>query len=241
MSAAGPDPVVRIGPGTAADLLALLPLHYRAAPPRGVVCVLAARDTAGDLVGVLAVSMPTLNSPVRDLAWPGRYRTGRPRDDARRLNDEVRTISRVMVAPAWRRRGVAQRLVRAYLASPLTPATEAIAALGTRSRFFEHAGMVRYDLAPGPARARLADALAFAGLRAGALRGPGRAAAFARLPTRRRRLLERELRQWAAASRATRRLARGPVADLLAAAGSALRGARACGYAHTATAGGASW
>lgn len=235
-----PTAVVTIAPGTTADLLALLPLHYRRRPPRGVVRILAARDEAAGLIGVLAVSTPALNSPLRDLAWPGRYRTGHPRADACRLNAEVRTISRVIVHPSWRGRGIARRLVRTYLDRPLTPATEALAAHGRRSRFFEHAGMQRYDLPPGPARARLADAAAFVGLRAADLRNPTRAlAAFTHLPPRRRALLDRELRRWADGSRGTRRLADGPIADLLLAAGAALRAARPCGYAHVA--GAPSW
>ena len=225
--------VVAIGAGSRADLLAMLPLHYRARPPRGVVRVLAARDECDGLVGVLAVSMPALNSPVRELAWPGRYRTGRPLADARRLNDELRTISRVVVHPARRGRGIARLMVREYLERPLTRATEALAADGRRSRFFERAGMVRYDLPPGPARARLADAAAFVGVRAGDLRDAGRAmAVFRCLPPRARALLDRELRRWADGSRGTRRLADGPVLDLLLSAGAALRSARACGYAH---------
>lgn len=61
-------------------------------------------------LGVLVVSMPVLNSRLRPLAWPSRYRTGDRRADARRINRELRTLSRVIVDPRVRGIGLATRL-----------------------------------------------------------------------------------------------------------------------------------
>lgn len=218
--------------GTRDDLAALAPFHYRARPPATIARILVAHDPNAeddDPIGVLAVSMPALNSPLRDLAWPGRYRTGDKRADARRLNDEVRTISRVIVHPHHRGRGVARRLVRAYLDNPLTPATEALARSARRTRFFERAGMTRYDLPPPPHRARLLDAFAAVGLDPRRLPPPNP------LPRSAVALLDRELRCWANASRRTRRLAAASFHILLAAAVDDALAPASVGYAHVST------
>jgi ABC-type dipeptide/oligopeptide/nickel transport system ATPase subunit len=254
-----PALALRIVRGTIADYTRLAHLHYRAGPPATHELVLTATTRAGDLAGVLVVSRPTLNGPWRSLAWPGRYRSGSARADAARLNDEVRTISRVIVDPRFRARGVARRLVRAYLRGPLTPATEAIAAMGVCSPFFRAAGMIEYRLGPSRRDARLADALEVAGLcpadlldsaRAGrslapgatgegfdspVLRGVGTTARASRRRhargTRARVFLWRELRLWANAGGATRPLLNGPLAELIRAAGVALCAARYA-YVH---------
>ena len=108
--------------------------------------------------------MPTLNGVWRRQAWPERYEGGCKRRGAARMNAELRCISRVIVEPRSRGLGVASALVRAYLAAPMSPATEAIAAMGGVSPFFRAAGMTEYHL-PRPAHdARLSDALAHRGL-----------------------------------------------------------------------------
>lgn len=194
-----PRPRVVVGPGCTADYLRLAPLHYRGGRPATIVRVLTARIARmPEPAGVLVVSMPTLNGRWRELVWPGRY-TSCPRAvGIRRLNDEVRCISRVIVDPRVRGVGVATRLIRAYLGEPLTPATEAVAAIASMCPIFEHAGMTRYDLTPTRRDARLHDALAERALRAEDLGDPPRAAAALLDP-----LIARELRRWAGASRAT--------------------------------------
>lgn len=138
-------------------------LHYRAGSPVAVVQTLAARETlTGQIVGALVVVRPTLNGLWRQYAWPDRYNTQGKRADARRLNDEVRRIARVVIDPRHRSVGLASRLVRAYLDRPLTIHTEAVAAMGRWSHFFQRAGMTAYNLPTQPRDARLLDALAHA-------------------------------------------------------------------------------
>ncbi len=152
----------RIEPGTLADYHALARFHYRAGRPATVVRVLRAINPhERTLAGVLVVSMPTIDGAWRNLAWPGRYdprRLGK-RAALRRVNEELRSISRVIVEPRFRALGIARQLVRAYLDDPLSPATEAIAAMGAASPFFARAGMTEYRLPPSRADARLLDAL----------------------------------------------------------------------------------
>jgi GNAT superfamily N-acetyltransferase len=85
------------------------------------------------------------------------------------LNAEVRCISRVVVDPRWRGLGLAVRLVKAALAEPTTPITEALAAMGRVNPFFERAGMTAYPRPTHAHDARLLAALARSGFGAGDL------------------------------------------------------------------------
>lgn len=193
--------MLTIEPGTAADLAALERFHYRGGRPATIARVLrAVDDSDGLLAGVLVVSRPTLNGPWRRVAWPDLFPAtlGRRRA-ARRLNRHVRTISRVIVDPRLRGTGVARALVARYLAAPLTPRTEALAAMGRFCPFFQAAGMREIPHAPSRRDAALAAALRRERLRPDALLAAG---AVARV--RRSRGLRRAVRAWLRASRATR-------------------------------------
>lgn len=188
---------LRLAVGTIRDYDRLARFHYRAGRPATFVHVLTLADPAeGELAGVLVVSMPTLDSAWREQAWPGRFRTGDRRLDARRINRDLRTISRVVVDPRWRGLGVATRIVRAYLCNPLTPCTEAVAAMGVCCPFFERAGMRAHPPTERAEDERLHRALGELGLRLESLAG--------------RRAIPRPavrlLRIWARSSKATRSL-----------------------------------
>lgn len=162
-------PLVRIERGEWGDYRALAWFHYRHSRPASPCRVLRAvvAGAAGPRVaGVLVVSYPTLNGVWREMAWPGRYVCGAAGRAAcaRRLNREVRRISRVIVDPRDRGRGIARRLVRTYLDDPMTPATEAVSAMGRLSPFGVSAGMVEYALGPRAADDRLADMLCAMGI-----------------------------------------------------------------------------
>ncbi len=159
-----PEVPLLVRAGSVADYSAMSQWHYRSRRPAAIVRVLVAESIApvpnqATCLGVLVVSMPVLNGRWRNLAWPGRYSTGDKRSDARRLNAEVRTISRVVIDPRARGLGVATRLVRAYLSDAITPATEAIAAMASFSSFFDAAGMTAYHLSPVHEHARFQDFL----------------------------------------------------------------------------------
>ena len=216
--------------GSPADYAALATHHYRAGWPATIDRVLTARlgaNPGAELAAVLVVSRPTLNSPHRDLAWPGRYTAGDKRTRARRLNRELRTISRVVVDPRFRGVGLAARLVARYLRDPLTPCTEAVAVMGALSPFFERAGMTAYTLPPSDRNARLADALLADGHHPSDLTRPGA------LAERASPFLERELRRWAASSGSTERARDAPLERLADLARARLHPV-VTAYAHTA-------
>lgn len=191
-----------IEPGTIADYRALSRFHYRAGRPATIVRILRASDApTGTLAGVLVISMPTIDGAWRRLAWPGRFdaRLLGKKEALRRINAELRTISRVIVEPRFRALGIAVALVRAYLDRPLTPATEAVSAMGALCPFFARAGMTAYRLPPSPADARLLDALHHARVPAAGLAGPAISCSQRMSP-----FLARELRAWASWSKPAR-------------------------------------
>jgi hypothetical protein len=90
----------------------------------------------------LAISRPPLNDSWRNRAWPHLFPAGLScRQRAQRVNTHVRIISRVIIIPSRRSLSIARDLVSAYLADPLTPCTEALAAMGDLVPFFQRAGM----------------------------------------------------------------------------------------------------
>ncbi len=227
--ARGPGPRVRVEDGSIEDYDALGGCHYRGGRPATWTRVLRAwRGTPRGplLAGVLVVSRPTLNAAWRDLPWPGRYTRGPLRPRALRINRELRCISRVVVEPRSRGMGVARRLVGAYLRSPQTPATEALAAMGAFCPFFERAGMRVYRTGVLAPDARLGDALTHAGYEANELLVADRADEAAGDP-----LVRRELARWANASRATRGQLGRAWGDVARSAGVRLA-SRPVGYAH---------
>ncbi|MBX3376218.1 MAG: GNAT family N-acetyltransferase [Phycisphaeraceae bacterium] len=167
--------------------------HYRGERP-ATVCEVLVMESDGEPVACLVVSRPVLNAWWRGRAWPGVFDGVDKREAARRVNDVLRTISRVIVDPRYRGIGLATRLVRAYLARPRTPLTEAVGKMSRVCPFFERAGMTAHHRGVSARDARLRRVLREEGVGPAALLagtvGNGR--------------VERALRVWAEASRATR-------------------------------------
>ena len=232
------SPTIDIRDGDLADLNALAPLHYRPGKPATVVHIMSAR-IGSQLAGVLAISMPVLNATWRTLAWGDRYSTADKSVNAKRINREIRCISRVIVAPPYRSLGVARRLVQQYLASPLTIRTEALAAMGDAAPFFAAAGMTAYHTPPPARHARLLDALANVDIDDWRLATPRlvleRLSAMDRQAARSysaQTFIERELRLWARSSKAHAAHAAADRRALLQRAARAIA-TRPVAYAHT--------
>lgn len=205
---------IRITQGAPSHYRSLAHHHYRAGPPATIVHTLIAHPAdapcSDDPIAILTISMPPLNAPWRAAAFNNRFNTPDKSINAARINNELRTISRIIVHPRYRALGVARALAAHYLRNPLTPHTECIAALGTASNFLEDAGMKRHTINPSRARARLAQLLTDAGVEPWRLATP-HAALQRTIRHTGRATLERELQRWANDSRATRRHAREPL------------------------------
>lgn len=204
--------------GSPADYGLLARHHYRAAAPATFVRVLAAVAARGDhreqVVGVLTVSMPAINGPWRAAAWPEVFAGAAGSAEAvRRLNADVRVISRVVVSPAWRGRGVGVALVRHYLAHPCTPLTEAVAAMGVFCPLFTAAGMRRVEYPPARRVMRLAARLRDLQIECWRLADADGLLRSMEVP--RRAELEHHLRVFAGAHRDTRGRAGAPLETLI--------------------------
>ncbi len=204
---------IGIEDGSIEDYDRLARFHYRAGRPATVDRVFRAVHRAPTIVGryiqrreetqviaILVRSYPILSCAPRDEATAGRYRGLSQRDRAHVLNDELRTISRVVIDPRFRGAGLASDLVRHALDRPATPFTDALAAMGRIHPFFERAGMQRFDPIPQPDDLRLLDALAHANVGTGReidLILPARLArAIVHLPAAQRAWISAELHRW---------------------------------------------
>ncbi len=211
--------------------------HYRGGLPATIAkrgcggdAVVVARDPHEDqrVAGILIVSMPTLNGSWRRMPWRDRYESVDKSEAARRLNSEIRCLSRVVVDPRYRGRGLASRLVRWYLQRRLTPRTEAVAVMGRFHPFFERAGMTAYPLAPSSRHARLMDALHAAGTEPHELLAPGAAERLLASHA----WLEHELRRWAIACRSTRSRSKSMSAVEIARLAGGMASSPLTAYAH---------
>lgn len=197
-------PPIVVVEGGREELLMLSHLHYRGGSPATIDRVLAARDPRdGTLLGVLATSHPTLNARWREQVWGDRFCMSDKRALARKLNRELRTISRVIVDPRVRGLGVAARLVREYLRDATTECTEAVASMGRVCPFFERAGMREYRLERSGPDAELLAELESLGVERWRLTTP-RSAWMRAERAAGRAHVERVLRRWAQSSRRSR-------------------------------------
>jgi GNAT superfamily N-acetyltransferase len=133
--------------GRAADYALLGRFHYRSTRPATWAGVWMIRHLdppwPGAVVALAVLSWPTLACHARNRALglgrlPSALRPGF-------INTHIRTISRIIVHPAYRSMGLAAALVRCLLHHSPTRYTEALAMTGQGHRVFERAGMTRFQ------------------------------------------------------------------------------------------------
>jgi GNAT superfamily N-acetyltransferase len=122
---------MRVEEGVFADYKQLSQFHYRSCrcPPPRRVFVLKRKD---ELCGVIVYSYPSPATFGRSKVWHGSFN---------QLQEEVSSISRVVVHPKYRTIGLGVRLVRETLDRVGTPCVEAVAVMAKYNPFFEKAGM----------------------------------------------------------------------------------------------------
>ena len=97
------------------------------------------------VVGVIVYARPALHLAPRNRATRRRYVPGRNAAAAyRRLNREIKTISRVVLDPQFRGIGLAVRLVAETMPQVGALYIESLAAMGRVNPFFQKAGMTRW-------------------------------------------------------------------------------------------------
>ncbi|MCK4481613.1 GNAT family N-acetyltransferase [Candidatus Bathyarchaeota archaeon] len=144
---------MRVVKGSYQDWKKLAHFHYRShrvAAPRNIFCLVRGDS---ELCGVIVYCY----SPV---ACFGRKHVLPTKMSMKELNEQLSTISRVVVHPKYRTIGLGHKLIRETLEKAGTPCVELIAVMSKYNPFAEKAGMTRIMVKDGSQYAsRIADVL----------------------------------------------------------------------------------
>jgi len=161
---------LKIAPACPADYKHLGRFHYRSGrlgPCAGMYKLIDTHPRGSSLepvVGIIIYSMPTAAVELRNVATCGLFSSLSRTSSLELINNNVRTISRVVIEPRYRGLGLAHRLVRETMGLMKKPYIEALAVMGKVNPFFEKAGMIKY-IGTEPARSvRLKQALSVIGI-----------------------------------------------------------------------------
>jgi GNAT superfamily N-acetyltransferase len=117
-----------------------------------------------DTVGVILYGMPVPNVAMRNMATNNRYAGGDRVANLQLLNEEVRSINRVVIHPQYRGIGLGSYLVRETMPRIGKVFIEAMAVMGRVNPFFERAGMTRYETGRSQSAERLIEAFEMVGI-----------------------------------------------------------------------------
>lgn len=176
---------LKIIPGTIADYKPLARFHYRESQTGPVAAVYKIIDThparvalygcatepgakaTGDSepIGIIIYSMPACSVQLRNIATNGLFtKLGSASANMQLVNNNIRTISRVVIEPRYRALGLSYQLVKKTMPMLNMPYIEALAVMGKVNPFFEKAGMMKFQ-APEPLRSvKLQSALSAIGI-----------------------------------------------------------------------------
>lgn len=140
---------VSVRRGGLADYRPLAHLHYAAGQPQSPRSVWVAEHPEVDGPAAVAVlTYPDLRNPARDLATSNEYKLTHQRDIARKLNDEVARLARIVVRPELRGIGITRWLIEAIIENESIRWLECSTAMAHYSPFLDRLGFVE---APRPA------------------------------------------------------------------------------------------
>jgi ABC-type ATPase with predicted acetyltransferase domain len=148
--------------GTYQDYKQLSQFHYRTKrtpPPRKTFTLKHKNET----IGIIIYSYPTPMCFGRTQAWKG---------NLKQLQQQISTISRVIIHPKYRSIGLGANLVAETLPQAGTPYVEAVAVMARYNPFFEKAGMQRItESKPNPHITKALEQLAALGFDTALLAG----------------------------------------------------------------------
>ena len=162
---------LKIVPGTIADYKPLSHFHYRDSRTGAVAAVYKIIDThpmreqIEPVVGIIIYSMPACCVQLRNIATKGLFtKLGSANANMQLINQNIRTIARVVIEPRYRALGLSYELVKKTMPLLNMPYIEALAVMGKVNPFFEKAGMMKFE-APQPLRSvKLRQALSAIGI-----------------------------------------------------------------------------
>jgi hypothetical protein len=175
---------LEIRPATRVEYDALAHFHYRAACPAVYTAIYAMYNvqfpttyhsqpnpppypipTTQFPVGVIVYTMPAMELEARNAAIGSMFANCRNRKERmKRINENIRCISRVIIDPRYRGLGLAARLVRETMPLMNVAIIEAIAVMGQINPFFEKAGMTAYPAKLSRQCEKMRDALHTVGI-----------------------------------------------------------------------------
>jgi hypothetical protein len=143
---------LKIVPGSIADYKGLARFHYRDSRTGPVAAVYKIIDThpmreqTEPVVGIIIYSMPACSVQLRNIATKGLFtKLGSSSVNMQLINQNIRTIARVVIEPRYRALGLAHQLVEKTMPLLNIPYIEALAVMGKVNPFFEKAGMMKFE------------------------------------------------------------------------------------------------
>ena len=143
---------LKIVPGLIADYKPLARFHYRDNRTGPVAAVYKIIDThlmraeIEPVVGIIIYSMPACSVQLRNIATKGLFtKLGSANANMQFVNQNIRTISRVVIEPRYRALGLSYQLVKETMSMLNMPYIEALAVMGRVNPFFEKAGMIKFQ------------------------------------------------------------------------------------------------
>jgi hypothetical protein len=162
---------LKIVPGSVADYQKLSRFHYRHSRTGPVAAVYKIIDThpmreqIEPIVGVIVYSMPACSVQLRNIATQGLFtKAGSSSVNMQLVNQNIRTISRVVIEPRYRALGLAYELVSQTMPLLNVAYIESLAVMGKVNPFFEKAGMLKYTAAEPIRSVKLREALSAVGI-----------------------------------------------------------------------------